>query len=128
MRTEKHIIYADEVFEIIGMMYDVWDKIGFGHKEKFYQKAVAEIFRKKGKKFKEQVRLKVIMGGKEIGEYVLDFLYEDIIVIELKQGDGFSRGNIHQIYSYLRATKLKLGLLVNFTRNGVKFKRIPNLI
>jgi GxxExxY protein len=67
------------------------------------------------------------MGGKEIGEYILDFLYEDNIVIELKQGDGFSKRNINQIYSYLKATNLKLGLLINFTRNGVKFKRIVNL-
>jgi GxxExxY protein len=57
----------------------------------------------------------------------LDFLYEDIIVIELKQGNGFSKRNINQIYSYLKATGLKLGLLINFTRDGVKFKRIVNL-
>ncbi|NTU66425.1 MAG: GxxExxY protein [Candidatus Moranbacteria bacterium] len=127
MKTNKDIIYADESYEIIGMMYEVHDKIGSGHKEVFYQKAVAEIFRKNGKNFKEQLRLKVKMGGKEVGEYVLDFLYEDIIVIELKQGEVFSKSNINQIYVYLKATGLKLGLLINFTRNGVKFKRIVNI-
>ena len=128
MRTNKDIIYADEVYEIIGMMYNIWDEIGFGHKENFYQKAVAEMFEKNKKKFKEQIRLKVKMNDKEIGEYILDFLYEDIIVIELKQGNMFSKRYINQIYSYLKATGLKLGLLVNFTRDGVKFKRIVNLI
>lgn len=127
MRTKKDIIYADETYEIIGMMYGVWDKIGFGHKEFFYQKAVAEIFRKNNKKYKEQIRLKVKMNNVEIGEYVLDFLYEDKIVIELKQGNIFSKRYINQIYSYLKVTGLKLGLLVNFTREGVKFKRIVNL-
>ena len=127
MRTRKNIIYADEVYEIIGMMYEIWDKMGFGHKESFYQKAVKEIFKKKKKKFKEQLRLKVKMGEKELGEYILDFLYEDKIVIEIKQGNIFSKRNINQIYAYLRATNLKLGLLVNFTRDGVKFKRIVNL-
>jgi len=127
MKTRKDIVYADEVYEIVGMMYDVWDEIGFGHKENFYQKAVAGIFIKNKKKFKEQIRLKVQSAGKEIGEYVLDFLYEDDIVMELKQGDGFSKRNINQIYSYLKATGLKLGLLINFTRTGVKFKRIVNL-
>jgi len=127
MRTKKNIIYADESYEIIGMMYDVWDEIGFGHKENFYQKAVVETFRKNNKRYKEQLRLKVKMGGKELGEYVLDFLYEDKIVIELKQGNGFSKRNINQIYSYLKATGLKLGLLINFTREGIKFKRIVNL-
>lgn len=127
MRTKKDIIYADEAYEIIGMMYSIHDEVGFGHKEEFYQKAVAEVFRKNNKKFKEQVRLKVKMGGKEIGEYILDFLYENIIVIELKQGEIFSKKYINQIYSYLKATNLKLGLLINFTRNGVKFKRIVNI-
>lgn len=127
MRTRKDIIYADEVYEIIGMMYDAWDEIGFGHKENFCQKAVAEVFRKNNKKFKEQLRLKVKVNGKEIGEYILDFLYEDIIVIELKQGNGFSKRNINQVYSYLKATDLKLGLLINFTREGIRFKRIVNL-
>ena len=127
MRTQKNIIYADETYEIVGMMYDVWDKIGFGHKEGFYQKAVAEILKKNNKKFKEQIKLRVKIDNKEIGEYILDFLYEDKIVIELKQGDGFSKRNINQIYSYLKATNLELGLLINFTRNGVRFKRVVNL-
>lgn len=127
MKTNKDIIYADETYEIVGMMYDVWDEIGFGHKESFYQKAVANIFETNKKKFKEQLRLKVKMKNIEIGEYILDFLYEDIIVIELKQGNGFSKRNINQIYSYLKATGLKLGLLINFTRGGVKFKRIVNI-
>jgi len=127
MKTNKDIVYANETYEIVGMMYDVWDEIGFGHKENFYQKAVAKIFETNKKKFKEHLRLKVKMKNIEIGEYILDFLYEDIIVIELKQGNGFSKRNINQVYSYLKATGLKLGLLINFTRAGVKFKRIVNL-
>lgn len=109
------------------MMYDVFDKIGFGHKENFYQKAVAESFNKNNKKFKEQLRAKVKINNKEVGEYIFDFLYEDKIVIELKQGNIFSMRNINQIYSYLKAMNLKLGLLINFTRNGIKFKRIVNI-
>ena len=120
-------LHPDEPYEIIGIMYEVWDKVGFGHKENFYQNAVKEIFKKKKKKFKEQLRLKVKMGEKELGEYILDFLYEDKIVVELKQGNNFSKRNINQVYAYLRATNLKLGLLINFTREGVKFKRIVNL-
>ncbi len=126
-RIDKNIIYAEECYEIVGMMYDVWNKVGYGHKENFYQKAIAEIFRKNNKKFKEQLRVKVKMGEVELGICILDFLYEDKIVIELKQGENFSRQDFKQIYAYLRATNLKLGLLIHFTRAGVKFKRIVNL-
>ena len=52
---------------------------------------------------------------------------EDKIVLELKTGDRFSRQDIEQIYSYLKINNLKLGLLVNFTSRGIKFKRILNI-
>ena len=127
MKTEKDLIFADEVYEIIGMMYEVYDSVGYGHKENFYQKAVAEIFEKNKKKFDEQLRVKVKMGETVLGEYRFDFLYEDKIVIELKQGESFLKNNIEQVYAYLKARKLKLGLLINFTKKGIKFKRIVNL-
>jgi len=105
--VRKDIIYADEVYEIIGMMYEVYDTIGYGHKERFYQKAVVEIFIKHKKKFQEQLRAKVAIQGKEVGLCILDFLYEEKIVIELKQGEVFSRKNIKQVYFYLKATDLR---------------------
>jgi len=108
-------------------MYDVWNKVGYRHKESFYEKATAEIFRKKNKKFKKQVRCRVKMGDKDLGIYVFDFIYEEKIVVELKQGESFSRQNIDQVYAYLKAANLKLGLLINFTKKGVKFKRIVNI-
>ena len=126
-KVSKDIIYAEECYEVIGMMYDVWNAVGYGHKENFYQKAASEIFKKNNKEFKEQLRAKVKIGDKDLGIYILDFLYEGKIIIELKQGEIFSKQNIKQIYGYLRATNLKLGLLINFTRNGIKFKRIVNL-
>ena len=126
-KTDTDIIYAEECYEIIGFMYDVWNKVGYGHKESFYQKAVAEIFKKNNKEFKEQLRVSVKMGEAELGICILDFLYENKIVIELKQGENFSRQDFKQVYAYLKATGLKLGLIVHFTRTGVKFKRIVNL-
>lgn len=126
-KTIKKLIYSDETFEIVGMMYDVWNKLGFGHKENFYQKAIAETFKNKNKKFKEQLKCKVKFGEKELGIYIFDFLLEDKIIIEIKQGEHFSKQDIKQIYAYLKATNLKLGLLIHFTRTGIKFKRIVNL-
>jgi GxxExxY protein len=125
--VKKDIIYPQEVFEIVGIMYDVWNGVGYGHKESFYEKAAAEIFRKRKKNFQEQLRCEVKFGEKSLGVYIFDFIYEDKIVIELKKGEVFPKHNIKQIYAYLKATKLKLGLLINFTSNGVKFKRIVNI-
>lgn len=57
----------------------------------------------------------------------MDFVVEDKIVLEIKRGDYFRRSNIDQIKGYLEATDLKLGILINFTNKGLKYKRIVNL-
>jgi len=111
----------------MGLIFDVFHDFGYGHKEKFYQKAIAHIFKQNKIDFKEQARAKVIFRGKEIGLYILDFLIDGKIAIELKQKNFFSPQDIKQLYSYLRATGLKLGLLVQFTSKGVQYKRIVNL-
>ncbi len=64
---------------------------------------------------------------KIIGKDFLDFLIDDKIVLELKKGDNFSRKSIEQVYEYLQATKLKLGIIAQFSSNGLKFKRIVNI-
>ncbi len=123
----RGFIYEKESYKIIGIIYEVFNELGYGHKEKFYQKAIAKEFEKRKILFKEQSRAKIKYKGKELGIYILDFLVFDKIVIELKQGKHFSKSDIRQLYSYLKATKLKLGLLVYFTSQGIRVKRIVNL-
>lgn len=65
--------------------------------------------------------------GAIVGNYFLDFLIENKIVLELKKGDRFSKKDIEQVYAYLKVTGLKLGIIANFTGKGVKFKRIVNI-
>jgi hypothetical protein len=65
--------------------------------------------------------------GKIIGKFYLDFLVDEKIVLELKQGNYFSKRNIDQVKEYLKTTELKLAILANFTSNGVKFLRVLNL-
>ncbi|MCL5795213.1 MAG: GxxExxY protein [Patescibacteria group bacterium] len=127
MSTRKDIIYADLCFEIVGILYDVYDEIGFGHKEKYYQNALKAAFEEKNIKFSEQVYTPLKYNNQIIGKYFLDFLINDKVILEIKSGSVYSKNNINQIYSYLKANNLKLGILANFTKNGVKFKRIVNL-
>ncbi len=127
MKTKRNIIYTDECYGIMGMIFDVFSSCGLGHKEKVYQKAIAEIFKENNVDFKEQVRAKLIFRGKEIGLYILDFVVFGKITIELKQKSFFAPRDIKQLYSYLKATGLKLGILVHFTQKGAQYERIVNL-
>ena len=127
MKTKRELIYADECYRIIGIIFAVFNEVGFGYKENFYQKAIAKAFEKNSIDFKEQLRAKVKFKDEEIGILILDFLVLGKIIIELKQKRYFSQRDINQLYSYLKAMNLKLGLLVYFTKDGVRYKRIVNL-
>jgi len=123
----KTLIYSDLTHKIIGALFNVFNDIGPGHKESFYQKGVACELKEIGLIFKEQLPAKIIYKGKNIGIYYFDFLIDGRVVLEIKVRNFFSAKDIDQLYSYLKVRNLKLGIIAHFTKTGVKFKRIVNL-
>lgn len=126
--NEDKVIFPELSYKIVGILFDVWNTIGYGHKESFYQKAISKNLRDSDIPFREQEKTKVEYKGEEVGIYFLDFLIDNKIVLEIKKREYFSKKDIDQLYGYLKATKLKLGIIAHFTKTGVKFKRVLNLI
>ena len=122
------LVYPELSYQIIGALFEVATDLGSGHKERFYQRAVGNALRKIGLKVIEQAPVRILHGGKFVGIYYFDFLVEDKIVLEIKVRDFFSKKDIEQLYAYLKAKKLKLGIIAHFTKSGVKFKRVVNII
>lgn len=121
------LLYPDLSYKIVGVLFDVYNKLGHGYQEKHYEKAVALALDSVGLKYKEQLSIPLNFDGKSIGKYFIDLLIEDKIVVELKRGERVAKGNIDQIRNYLKTTGLQLGILAQFTTNGVKFRRIVNV-
>ena len=124
------IIYRDECFKIMGVLFAVYKEYGGTLLEKHYQKACAAGFEKENINFQQQVPVKLYYGGKLIGIFYADFVIEidgAKIILEIKKHENFGPKNIDQVKNYLKAMDLKLGILANFTHSGVKFKRIVNL-
>ncbi len=121
------LLYKKESYEIVGVMYEVFNNLGYGHKEFVYQKAIAKEFKVRKIHYKEQLKAKIKYKGEDLGYYVLDFLVFRKIVIELKQKPFISRKDISQLYRYLKTTGLQLGMLVSMTNSGVKIKRVLNI-
>jgi len=121
------LIYSDECYKIVGILIDVYKKIGHGLREKDYQTAVAYQLEKNDYIFEEQVQAFLTLDDKKIRRYFLNFLIDNKIVLEIKAKEKFYDDNIAQVYSYLKSTNLKLGIIANFTKRGVQFKRIVNL-
>jgi len=127
MLQRKDIVHAELAYRINGLLFNVFKSLGFGYQEKYYQRAVAEALSRADIKFSEQVYVLLTYLGKPIGRYFLDFLIEDLIVLEIKKGSYFEKQNIEQVLGYLKSKNLQLGLIANFTKNGVRVKRIVNL-
>ncbi len=121
------LVFPELSYKIVGALFDVYNALGHGHLEKVYQRAVTEALKERGLAFREQVPTDAVFHGKTVGKYLLDFLIEDKVVLELKQGDRFRKGNIDQVNAYLQATDRQLAILANFTQQGVLFRRIVNV-
>ncbi len=120
------LIYPELSYRIVGILFEVYNKIGPGHHEKYYQKAVSLSLKTEDLVFSEQVYTPLTFNDSKIGSYFLDFLIDNKVILEIKKGDRFSKNNIEQIIGYLRAHKLKLGMIANFGKDQLKFKRIVN--
>ena len=124
------LVYKDECYVIVGILYKVFKGLGSELLERHYQKAIAVAFKNDGIDFTEQYPIKLFFEGKSIGIYYADFLINikgTKIILEIKKSENFGVRNIKQLDNYLKATNLELGILANFTKSGVKYKRIVNL-
>jgi len=127
MRNKIKVVYPELSYKIVGILFEVYNQLGPGYQEKYYQRAIEAAFKTNKLTFKKQLSLDINFNDVKIGKYFLDFLVEDKIVLEIKKGNYFPKKNIEQVYAYLKLTGLKLAILANFTSNGIKFRRILNL-
>jgi len=118
------LIYPELSYRIIGICYDVYNELGGGYQEKYYQRALKERLKRESLDFKEQLKFDLKFQTKIIGRYFIDFVIDNKIVLEIKIAPIFYQRDIRQVLAYLKESGLKLGVLVSFNRKGVMFKRI----
>ena len=112
--------------KIIGAAIEVHRELGPGFLENIYEEALKIEFSEQNLNFDSQKEIKIKYLGIEIGIHRLDLLVEKKIIVELKAVKEFSDIHFAQLRSYLRATGLKIGLLLNFAKPTVEIKRIVN--
>ena len=113
-------------YQIIGFSYDVYNRLGYGHKEKIYQHALEKLLDKNKVGYKKELYCSIKFENTNIGKYYLDFLIENKLVIELKVAQNFYQKHFLQVINYLKANNLKLGLIILITKSGIRIKRIIN--
>jgi GxxExxY protein len=112
--------------QIIGAAMEVHSKLGFGFLESVYEEALAVEFRLRDILFERQKTLDVCYKGEKVKQFVRDFLVGGTVLVELKAIKDLTRMEVVQVLNYLRATNMKLGLLVNFGASSLQYKRVIN--
>ncbi len=124
---KQNILYPELSYKIVGLCFDVYNEIGGDHKENYIQRALSVAFKNEGLKIREQISVPLEYQGVKVGKYILDFIIDDLIVVELKVSGRFKKQDFDQLSKYLKNSGLKLGILVRFSSEGVVFHRVVSL-
>jgi GxxExxY protein len=109
---------------IISCVYTVANRLGSGFLEKVYENALAHELQKRGIALEQQKGVRIFYDGVLVGEYVADLCVEKSVIVELKAVKAFDEVHMAQCLNYLRATGLRVCLLVNFGAPRVQIKRL----
>jgi GxxExxY protein len=109
--------------QIIGAAFEVYRVLGYGFLEKVYQRAMMVELRIRGLKADDESKIKVVYKDEIVGDYKADLFVEDAVIAELKTAKEYQTADEPQLLNELNATGIKVGLMINFGRNKVEFKR-----
>jgi GxxExxY protein len=122
--NEDKIVYRELSFKIVGLAMEVHNSLGYGFLEKVYENALMVLFRRENIPAMQQASIKVRFEGIIVGDYIADMLVDNKILIELKAVDKIIDIHRAQALNYLKATGLKLCIILNFGKLKLEQERI----
>jgi GxxExxY protein len=109
---------------VIGCAFRVHNTLGAGFLEKVYENALVHELRKSGLGVAQQAEINVYYDGIAVGHFAADLLVESIVLVELKATKALDENHLAQCINYLRATGLRICLLLNFGSPKLQIKRV----
>lgn len=120
------LLHKDLTRKIIGAAMEVHSTLGCGFLESVYEEALAVEFGLRNVRFERQKSLDVTYKGTHVKKFICDFLVAETVLVELKAIKELTETDMAQVLNYLKATDLKLGLLLNFGSPSLQYKRLIN--
>jgi len=120
------MIHEEITEKILKACFEVSNELGNGFLESVYEKALMIVLTEMGLKIQTQVPLKVMFRGQTVGEFFPDIIVEDLVIIELKAVKALAPEHLAQVMNYLKATRIEVGLLVNFGSTKLEYRRFGN--
>lgn len=118
------LLFKDEVYQIVGAAIEVLNGIGHGLHEKPYENALVVEFGIRGIPFSQQPQFDVLYKGHKVGLFIPDLVAYDAIVVDAKVIDRITDVERGQMLNYLKITKLRVGVLLNFKHPKLEWERI----
>ena len=119
------IIYKEEAYLIIGKCFEVHNALGHGFMEVVYKDALEVAFEQDGVLYEREKKYDVRFRNVLLAhKFYADFVVLDKIILEVKGVTALTDAHVAQMINYLKVSGNKLGLLVNFGRQGLEYKRL----
>jgi GxxExxY protein len=110
--------------EIIGASFEVHRVLGYGFLEKVYQRSMQVELSLRGRNALLEHKIQVYFKNQDVGEYQADLFVDNSVIVELKVAKEYQSADEPQLLNELKATGIRVGLLINFGRENVEFKRM----
>ena len=121
---ESKLLLKAETEKIIGFAFEVLNELGHGLNEKVYENSLTVLFKLNGITFDQQRRFSVSFRGVEVGEFIPDLIVFGSVIVDTKVIDRITDHERGQMLNYLRITKLRVGLILNFKNARLEFERV----
>jgi GxxExxY protein len=118
------LLHRPTTEKIIGAAFEVHQELGCGFLERVYQRALQVELLRRGVAAEIERRIQVQYKGVVVGDYDADLIVADSVAVEIKVNPQYDKRDEAQLLNELKATSLKVGLLLNFGRNKVEYKRL----
>ncbi len=121
---KRKLLYEETTGRIIGAAFEVHDQLGYGFLERVYQRALQVELLRRGATAELEKRIQVRYKGVIVGDYDIDLLVDSCVAVEIKVAPQYDKRDEAQLLNELKATGLKVGLLLNFGRTKVEYRRL----
>ena len=124
---EEHpdkLLHREITEKIIGAAFEIYNNLGHGFVERVYQRALQVVLLQRSATAEWEKRTKVLSKGVNVGDYDCDLIVDGAVIVETKIAPEYDKRDEAQLLNVLKATGHKVGLLVNFGRYKVAYKRL----
>jgi GxxExxY protein len=121
---ESKLVLKAETEKIIGFAFEVLNEVGHGLNEKIYENSLVVLFKQSAIAFDQQRRFPVVFRSVQVGEFIPDLIAFGSVIVDTKVIDRITDHERGPMLNYLRITKLRVGLIVNFKHARLEWERV----